>query len=255
MSEWFFPVLLIAILGLASGSLINICICRIPSGKPLLTALSYCPSCGARLMAADLIPIASYFLLRGKCRYCRAPISPRYPVIEIVTAVLFIIVYSKIGAGAVLIKYLLVTALLLMITFIDLEHYIIPNSLVLAGLITGAIFLPLTREHTLAGALSGIIFTAGFLLFLNIASRGGMGMGDVKFGAFIGIILGWPLSLLAVILACLAAGLAGALLLAARRKSGKDPIPFGPFLSLGTFATFMWGENIKSLYMYLLSGL
>lgn len=255
MIEWFLPALLIAILGLASGSFINVCIYRIPSGKSLLTPLSHCPSCGARLMPADLIPMVSYFFLRGKCRYCRGTISPLYPVIELMTAVLFIIVYLKFGSGMALIKYLLVTALLLMVTFIDLEHYIIPNSLILAGLITGVIFLPLTREYTLAGALFGITFTAGFLLLLNIVSRGGMGMGDVKFGAFIGIILGWPLSLLAVFLACLAAGLTGALLLTARRKSRKDPIPFGPFLSLGTFVAFMWGENIRRLYMYLLSGL
>lgn len=255
MSERFFPALLIALLGLFSGSFINICIHRIPSGKPLLTPLPQCPSCRTRLMPIDLIPIASYIILRGNCRYCGASISPRYPFIEFLTALLFLLVYFKIGAGTVLIKYILVTALLLLVTFIDLDYYIIPNSLVLAGLIAGAIFLPLTREHTLISALSGIIFTAGFLLLLNIVSRGGMGMGDVKYGAFIGIILGWPLSLLAVFLACLTAGLTGAILLITRCKRGKDPIPFGPFLSMGTFISFMWGENIKKLYIYLLSGL
>lgn len=238
-----------AFLGLAVGSFLNVCIYRIPAGKSIVTPSSHCPSCGTRLKPADLIPVLSFLFLRGRCRHCRSPINPRYALTEVLTALLFVLAYLKFGVGVILIKYLFVTALLITAAFIDLEHLIIPNRIILAGIIGGAVFLPLTGEYTVVSAIYGILAVSGFLLTLNIVSRGGMGMGDVKFGAFMGITLGWPLSFLAVFLACFGAGLTGIFLLAARRKGRKDPIPFGPFLALGTLLSFMWGTEIQHLYI------
>ncbi|MFZ5645274.1 MAG: prepilin peptidase [Bacillota bacterium] len=255
MSEGIFFIILTTIIGLLVGSFLNVCIHRIPAGESIITPPSHCPYCGSRLKAADLFPVFSYILLRGKCRYCNVSISPRYILTEILTAALFILVLLKFGVGMVLLKYLFVTAVLITVTFIDLQHFIIPNRVVLAGLVGGIFFIALTKEITLVNAFYGIISISGFLLFLNLISRGGMGMGDVKFGAFIGITLGWPLSLMALFLACLSAGMIGIILIITRQKSRKDPIPFGPFLSFGTFVSFMWGNKLQYLYLNFLTGI
>jgi len=140
------------------------------------------------------------------------------------------------------------------IAFIDLDHFIIPNGLVLAGFITGLAFLPLTGEFTLLNSLYGILSASGFLLFLYALSRGGMGMGDIKLAAVMGIFLGWPMSLFAVILACFTAGLVGIALLLTGLKKRKDPIPFGPFLAFATLVTFLWGQDIIRLYKQIILG-
>lgn len=176
----------------------------------------------------------------------------RYPLVEALTVILFILVLFKFSIGVPLIKYLLITSLLLAISFIDLKHFIIPNRLVLAGLITGIVFIPLTRELTFLSAFYGFASAFGFLLVISIISRGGIGMGDIKLSAFIGIVLGWPLSLLAVIIAFCLAGLVGTFLIISHRRKGKDFIPFGPFLSAGTFISFMWGQDLFVFYTSIL---
>jgi len=254
VTEWIYTVLLIALLGLAVGSFLNVCIYRIPAGESIVAPPSHCPVCQTRLKAPDLIPVLSYIFLKGRCRYCQTPISPRYALVEALTAIVFIMVLYKFGVGATLVKYLFATALIITVTFIDLDHFIIPNGLVLAGIIAGLAFLPLTGEFTALNALSGILSASGFLLFLYIVSRGGMGMGDIKLAAVMGIFLGWPMSLFAVILACFTAGLVGIALLLTGLKKRKDPIPFGPFLAFATFATFMWGQDMIRLYQQIVLG-
>ena len=249
MSELCFTILLTALIGLAVGSFLNVCIYRIPVAESIVTPPSKCPSCDKRLKPTDLVPVLSYLFLRGRCRYCNTAISPRYALIEILTAALFILVTLKIGVGFTLLKYLFATSILIVVTFIDLDHFIIPDKIVIAGLTGGALLLPLTREFSVLNALYGIAAASGFLLFLNIVSRGGMGMGDVKFAAFIGIILGWPLSLVAILLACFVSGLTGIILIISGLKTRKDPIPFGPFLSAGTFICYLWGRELIDLYL------
>lgn len=172
----------------------------------------------------------------------------RYLLVETLTVILFLIVLFKFGIGIPLIKYLLITYLLLMISLIDLKNFIIPNRLVLAGLITGIVFIPLTREYTFLSAFYGLASAIGFLLVIRIISRGGIGMGDIKLAAFVGIVLGWPLSLLAIIIAFCLAGLVGTFLIISRQRNLEDIIPFGPFLSAGTFISFIWGQDLYVFY-------
>lgn len=248
MSEWTYAAILTALLGLAVGSFLNVCIYRIPAGKSIVAPPSHCRSCGARLKPMDLIPVASYIILKGRCRYCKTPVSPRYPLVEALTSFLFLLVFYRFGAEASLFKHLFLTALMIAVAFIDLDHYIIPNRLVLAGLVAGALFIPLTGEPSLFGALLGVLAASGFLLLLYIVSRGGMGMGDIKLTAVIGVFLGWPMSLFAAFSACFLAGILGIALIATGIKKRKDPIPFGPFLAAGTFITSVWGPELAKLY-------
>ncbi|MFZ5597808.1 MAG: prepilin peptidase [Bacillota bacterium] len=249
MSEPVLPVLIIIILGLAVGSFLNVCIYRIPAGESIIAPRSHCPSCNSNLRPGDMIPVVSYMLLKGKCRYCGDAIHYRYTVVELLTAIFFVFLFFRFGMGITLLKYAFATSILLIVTFIDLDHLIIPNRVVLAGLAGAALFLPLTGEFTALNALYGILSASGFLLLLNLISRGGMGMGDVKLAAFMGLLLGWPMALLAVFYAGFLGAIAGIALIITRRKKRKDPIPFGPFLAAGTFISFMWGRDIISAYM------
>lgn len=254
MSDWTYAAILTALLGLAVGSFLNVCIYRVPAGKSVVAPPSQCPSCETRLRPLDLIPVASYLILKGRCRYCKTPVSLRYPLVEGLTSALFLMVFYRFGTETDLIKYLFLTALMIAVAFIDFDHYIIPNRLVLAGLIAGALFIPLTGKPPLPDALFGVLSASGLLLFLYIVSRGGMGMGDIKLAAVIGVFLGWPMSLYAVFSACFLAGILGIALIATGVKKRKDTIPFGPFLAAGTFITSIWGPELASLYRNFILG-
>lgn len=236
------------VLGLVIGSFLNVCVYRIPLGKPLAYPPSSCPHCGKGLKARDLVPVLSYLALLGKCRQCGQSISPQYPLVELLTGLLFGLVFLRVGLDMLLIKYLFFTSLLIVVTFIDIEHYIIPDRLVMAGLAVGLVFMLLFPEPGWLSSLYGMLAAAGFLLLLFIVSRGGMGGGDIKLALVLGLFLGWPLSLLGVFLACLIAGVFGMALILGRRKKPKDMIPFGPFLALGSFLVSLWGNEIIRWY-------
>jgi leader peptidase (prepilin peptidase)/N-methyltransferase len=243
------PYLFFFLFGLAAGSFFNVCIHRLPGGKSIVFPPSHCPQCGKRLAARDLVPLFSYLLLRGRCRYCGGGISLRYPVVELITGLVYVSLYSFFGWHLLLLKYLFLASVLIIVTFIDLEHYIIPNKVVLAAFAGGVLINLLARDLTPVSAGLGIVAAAGFLFLPAVISRGGMGGGDIKLAAVIGLFLGWPLGLVAVFLGCCAAGLVGVALLMAKKKGRKDPIPFGPFLALGAFVTVLWGQAVIQWYM------
>ncbi|HHW42818.1 MAG TPA: prepilin peptidase [Desulfotomaculum sp.] len=234
---------------LTVGSFLNVCIYRLPRGESITFPPSRCPHCGHRLAARDLVPLFSYLWLKGRCRYCGSGISPCYPLVEALTGVLFTVLYLRFGVSLLLLKYLFLTSVLIVLSFIDLEHYLIPDRVVIFALAGGAIINLLTRDLTFLSALLGLAAPAAFLLLLAVASRGGMGGGDIKLAAVIGLFLGWPLGLLAVFLGCLLGGLVGAVLLLARVKGRNDAIPFGPFLAAGTLVTMLWGQQILAWYL------
>lgn len=256
MFDWYYTAFLTlwGFLGLAAGSFLNVCIYRIPRGESISFPPSHCPGCKKNIKPYDLIPVISYLILKGKCRHCGEKISNRYPVVELLTGVCFLVLFIKFGLSFTLAKYLFLSLILIAVTFIDLEHYIIPNELVIAGLIGGTVLHPLAGDLTLLSSLYGILSTTGFLLFIYIISpvifkQEGLGGGDIKLSLVMGLFLGWPLSLLAVFLACCLAGTVGIGLVAFKKKSGKDPIPFGPFLAMGTFIGFMWGKDLINWYL------
>ncbi|MGQ9497209.1 MAG: prepilin peptidase [Desulfotomaculales bacterium] len=236
------------LLGLSIGSFLNVVIYRLLRGESVLGGRSRCPACGRALGWCDLVPVLSYLLLRGKCRYCRAPISPRYPAVELLTGAVFAALFYRFGPTPALAKYLFLGAVLIAAAFIDLEHYLIPDRLVLAG-VAGAVILGFAaRDMGIWPTLAGCAAGAGFLSVVAVISKGGMGGGDVKLAAVVGLFLGWPLVALALLLAVVVGGLAAAVFLLLGIKGRKDPVPFAPFIAAGTLAAILWGPHIIDWY-------
>ena len=236
------------VFGLVIGSFLNVCIYRIPRGESVIFPPSLCPGCNQRIAARDLIPLLSYIRLKGRCRFCGNKISPVYPFIELLTGLLFAAVYLRFGHTVLLYKVLFLIPVLIIVTFIDLRHYIIPDKVTVFAL-TGVVVLNVfTRDLTLVSSLLGLTSAAAFLLLIAIVSKGGMGGGDIKFAAVIGLFLGWPNGLFAVFLGCMLAGLVGMVLLLTRVKGRKDAIPFGPFLCAGVLVAIWRGNEILTWY-------
>lgn len=250
MTDFVVYLLLLAV-GFSLGSFVNVLVYRLPREEEVIFSRSRCPSCGSFLRWFDLIPLFSFFLLRGSCRYCGKTISWRYPAVEAGTAILVWLVFWQHGISWALASGIILVPILLAAALIDLELYIIPNFLIVLGLAGGALFhLVLLRGEQLLNGLLGALAAAGLFLLLYIVSRGGMGEGDIKLAAVGGLFLGWPQGLVAMLLACFIAGITGIFLLASGRKKRKDMIPFGPFISLGTYIVLLWGEEIMQGYLH-----
>ncbi len=239
---------LVFLLGICIGSFLNVCIWRIPLGKSIIFPASQCPACGKRLKALDLVPLLNYFYLRGRCRWCGAPFSWQYPLIEFITGVLFVLIWLKHGfSGAALSGWVLV-ALLLTISVIDYYHLIIPNGLILTGLGLGIPLLLIQSGESLKLGVLSMLAAGLFMLALALISRGGMGGGDVKLAALLGLYLG-PLNTgVALFSAFLIGGIGALFLLVIGLKGRKDAIPFGPYLSLGALLAELMGDHLLAWY-------
>lgn len=242
-----------ALSGMAVGSFLNVLIDRLPARKSIVFPPSHCPSCGKRLSVRDLIPVFSYLWLRGRCRYCRAPLPGRLLWVEIGTGAMFTFLYGYYGISAELAVALFYISLFITLLVIDLEHHLILNIVVYPTMVIAlaiSAFLPhLEIVPAIASAAAGGGIGLGLFLLIAIVSRGGMGWGDVKMAALIGIITGWQLVFVAIFLAVLSGGLVALVLLILKAKSRKQGIPFGPFLSLATMVTLLWGNDILSWYL------
>ena len=246
-----------ALLGMAVGSFLNVLIDRLPAGQSLAFPASHCVSCQRRLSARDLIPVLSYLWLRGRCRYCQAPIPRRLLWVEIGTGALFAYLYWYYGFSIGLAIVTFYCCLFLVLMVIDLEHHILPNKLVYPGIIVALAIsvafsvFPNSLEIVpeIGSASAGGAIGLGLFLLIIVVSRGGMGWGDVKMAALIGLVTGFPLVFVALFLAVVLGGLVAWILILVRVKSRKQSIPFGPFLSLGAMATLLWGTNILDWYL------
>ncbi len=242
---------LIFLLGLILGSFLNVCIYRIPRKESISFPPSHCPKCETDLRAFDLFPVASFLYLGGKCRYCGNKISWRYPFVELLTGSLFLLTALLIGLELVLIKYLFMVSLFVVISFIDLEHYLIPDKIIIFGFIVGIGLNIVIKDVTLVNSLLGFAAGGGFLLLLAVVSNGGMGGGDIKLAALIGFLLGWQKVLLGLFFGALVAAVIGIVLIVLELKKRKEPIPFGPFIALGTLFVMFLGEKLVSWYLSL----
>lgn len=238
---------LIFLCGLVLGSFLNVCIYRLPRGESVLSPASHCPYCGRRLGFPDLIPLAGYLLLRGKCRYCRKPISWRYPLVELAMGLLLLIFYYSL-APAKCIPTTMVAALLLVATCTDLEHGIIPDAIVLPVLGMGILYSAFFPPHTLGGSLGGALLGGGTLLAVALLSRGGMGGGDIKLLAALGAWLGPGQVLLVLFLSFLLGGIGGMGLLLLKIKGRRDAIAFAPYIAAAVSITLWGGEMLWDWY-------
>jgi leader peptidase (prepilin peptidase)/N-methyltransferase len=243
------------ILGLLFGSFFNVCIYRIPRNESIVFPGSHCPHCDRDIKPWDNIPVLSYLILRGKCRFCKAGISWRYPLVESLTAALFLYTVHRFSISWDTLVYSIFVSALIVISFIDIDYRIIPDVISLPGIILGflaAVFLlPLQWHDSLLGILigGGVILAVGYLGEL-VFKKEAMGGGDVKLLAMIGAFVGWKLALLTIFFGSLAGAVIG---LVMKLFTGDEYIPFGPFLALGALAALCFGERFLHWYWLLLA--
>lgn len=244
-----FQIATAGIFGIAIGSFLNVCIDRLPARKSIVSPPSRCPGCQRELTPLELIPIISFLTLRGKCRTCGEKIPLRSLLVEIGTGLLFSLVWWRFGPGWMTALYLVFTALIITIAVIDIEHQRILNGLVYPAIGLALIAVPVLHADNPLSYLLGA--GAGFLVLFIIAviSPGAMGMGDVKLIIFLGLITGFPDILLLLFTAFVSGGLIAGTLLALGKVSRKDPIAFGPYLSLAGMITLLYGETILSWWL------
>lgn len=238
------------IYGMFMGSFLNVCVCRIPTGISIVSPPSQCGSCGHKLnFFEDMLPIANYIINKGKCRYCGSHYSTQYPFIEFLNGVLYVLLYLKYGLTLKSVMYCLTVSLLIVISMIDLKHKIIPDCLILTGLVIGSIFI-ITDNMVLNRLLGSAI---GLVLFLAIAViSNAMGGGDIKLMAVLGLIFGIKGILFITLVSFTSGAVISLILLALKIKSRKDEIPFGPFISLSALIYMFYGIDIINLYLKML---
>ncbi len=249
-------VIAVAIAGLFIGSFLNVCIHRIPLGESIVWPSSRCPACRTPIRPLDNIPVVSYLVLWGRCRACSSPIPVRYPIVELLSALLGVGMLYRFGPGVTFAVYYAWACVLLVVTFIDIDHRIIPDRFSLGGIAAG-LALVYYMPHTFADALIGMAVGGGVLLVIIYAyyfstGKEGMGGGDVKLLAMIGVFTGWQGVLFTVFAASLAGTVVGvpyAYLHRSREGTMKTAVPFGPFLAIGALVYVFWGDVLVSWYL------
>jgi len=251
---------MILAMGLAVGSFLNVCIYRIPEGGSILFPGSHCPHCNKRIKFYDNIPVLSFILLKGKCRYCRSRISIRYPLVELLTAFLFLASYQWQGLSLGFLSTLILGSLLMIVFFVDLKHRIIPDIITLPGMVIGILFAFLSPQIRIIDSFLGLLIGGGVFYLLAILGellfkKESMGGGDIKLAAMLGAFLGWQKIFLIFFLSALLGSVVGilAIYLSSRIKKHRT-IPFGPFLALASIAALFWGEGLIGAYLRIFWG-
>lgn len=243
----------VILLGVIIGSFLNVCIYRIPREESISYPPSHCGSCNHKLAPLDLFPVFSYIFLKGKCRYCKNKISIRYPFIEILNAIVYLLIYFKFGVEIITLKYSILASLLIVIAIIDYDTQLVYTSSTICGGVIGIIFIIvqsiICRDNSLDFILGGLI---GFgIIGLIVILTKGMGEGDIEIAAVCGLFLGIKGILLGLFLAIIIAGMAGIMILTLKLKKAKDKMAFGPFIAIGCLISMLWGNEILSSYSQL----
>ena len=243
----------LVLLGLAVGSFLNVCIHRLPSHSSVVTPGSRCPSCGYVLRWADNVPVVSYVVLGGRCRECKARISVRYPIVELLTMGIFVLNFYVFGPDWILIPRIVFSCLLIVLFAVDLEHHLLPNALTFPGIAVGFLFSLFVSPGPVASAL-GILVGGGSLwligeAYYRYAGQEGMGGGDVKMLAMIGAFLGWKLVIVTLVFSSIAGAIAGLVVIASRRGDLRYALPYGTFLALAAQIASLYGDRIVAWYI------
>lgn len=267
----------IFILGLCVGSFLNVCIHRLPRGQSIVRPRSRCPHCARPIAAYDNIPLLSYVLLRGRCRHCRAAISPLYPTVELLSGLFFLLAYLRFGLSPPALKAALLASALIVLAFTDLRERLLPDAITFPGIAAGflfALWLPLNDGTaafflrtfgagslpsvvlSLADALLGGLLGAGLLFALGevwyrLRHVEAMGLGDVKMMAMVGLFFGVKLTVLTLLLGSLAGSLVGGAFILLARKGTNYELPLGTFLALAALVALFWGRTLVGGYLEL----
>jgi leader peptidase (prepilin peptidase)/N-methyltransferase len=247
----------VAAAGLLVGSFLNVVVWRVPRGESVVRPRSRCPGCQTQIRSRDNVPVLSWLALRGRCRDCDEPISPRYPLVELATAAVFVLLAARIGLEPELPAFLYLGAVGVALALIDIDVKRLPNAIVLpsypvAGVLLGVAALVEGEVSALLRAGLGAAALFGFYFLLAFIYPAGMGFGDVKLAGVLGLYLGW-LGWAEVVtggfLGFLFGGVVGVLLMALNRAGRKSQIPFGPYMLLGALAAVLWGGALADFYL------
>jgi leader peptidase (prepilin peptidase)/N-methyltransferase len=246
-------LVLAALVGAFIGSFLNVCIYRLPRGTSVVWPPSACPRCGYKLAWFDNIPIVSYLVLRGRCRKCGTPYGVRYVVVELLTATFFLLAWWHYGPSVLLVSRLLFGCALIVLFAIDLEHQLLPNVITIPGIAIGLALSVVTepgwRDAAIGAAAGGGVLYAIAAIYYWARREEGLGMGDVKMLAMIGAFLGWPLTLVTLIMASFAGSIVGLSLIALGRGDMKYALPFGTFLAVGAALAAAAGQPVLDWYL------
>jgi leader peptidase (prepilin peptidase)/N-methyltransferase len=243
------------VFGAAIGSFLNVCIYRLPENLSIITPGSRCSHCNHPLRFYDNMPIVSFLWLRGKCRDCGGKISWRYPLVELITAVLALMLFIKFGFTLKFLTYFIFVAALIVITFIDLDHQIIPDVITLPGIpiffLAAILIVKLPWQEALIGLLigGGVLFTIA-IVYEFITKREGMGGGDIKLLAMIGGFFGWKSLIFVLLFSSLFGAIVGITAILIKKQDMKYAVPFGPFLSAAAVAYIFWGEQLTRVFLF-----
>jgi len=253
-------IVFIILFGLAWGSFLNVLIYRLPLGMSIIKPPSSCPRCRQRIKFYDNIPLISFLVLRGRCRYCRERISFTYPLVEFLIPSSFILLYAHHSLSFFFFASCLFSSALVVLAFIDYGHQVLPDEITLPGLALAVIYSFFRKDLNLTQALVGAVAGAGFLLLIYAAyyllrKKEGLGMGDVTLMLMIGAYLGWKQAFLTLIIASFAGAIVGAFFIIFRKKSFQYSLPFGTFLAPSAFVSLLWGKELITAYLELFRGL
>jgi len=242
------------VFGTIVGSFLNVCIYRIPAGKSIVAPSSHCPRCKTPIRFYDNIPLVSFICLKGRCRGCQAPISLRYPLVELLMGLFSLILLLRYGISTLYLIYLAFFASLTLVSFIDLPHRIIPDVISLPGIVIGLVISLLHPQMSIKDSLIGVLLGGGSLyvvasVYHMVTKREGMGGGDVKLLAMIGAFIGWKGVLFTILCSSFVGSVVGVTLMLSSSADSKYAVPFGPFLSLGAIIYVLWGELLIAWYL------
>jgi len=242
-------------LGAVVGSFLNVCIWRIPEGMSIVSPASHCPECGHSIPFYDNIPLVSYLLLRGRCRACGVRISPRYPLVEGLTALMALFLFLKFGLTLKFLAAFVFVSALILITFIDIDHQIIPDVISLPGIPICFLMAVFVMKLPFLEALLGLLIGGGSLYLIAVlyevaTKREGMGGGDIKLLAMLGAFLGWKSLLFILLVSSLVGAVVGISVMLVKGADMKYAVPFGPFLSIAAIAYLFVGEYAMNLLLY-----
>lgn len=252
----FITVILFFVFGITIGSFLNVCIYRMPIEKSIVFPVSHCPHCQSAIAPYDNIPLLSYLILRGKCRHCAQPISIRYPLVEGLNGVMYVLTYLRFGLSGEAVVYALFISAMIVVAIIDYDHQIIPDEISLGGIPLGFLAAILTLNLTWVDSFLGILVGAGILLafaiFWQVAFHyEGMGHGDIKLLATVGAFLGWKLAVFTIILGSLAGTIVGIGLIQFGGKDLKTKVPYGTFLAPAAIGAVFGGQAFIHWYLSL----
>ncbi len=242
------------VFGMVVGSFLNVCICRMPKNESVVSPPSHCPHCSYQIRWYDNIPLMSYLLLRGKCRGCGAHISVQYPLVEMINGIVTLSLFLRFGPTLVFAVLFMFCSALVVITFIDIEHQIIPDEISLSGIVVGFVLSFFLKDPSWIDSLLGILLGGGSLLLVAysyqwLTGKDGMGGGDIKLLAMMGAFLGWKAIPFIIFASSLVGSLLGVSIMLFQKKDSKLAIPFGPYLAFGAVLYIFYGKPLIRWYL------